>query len=263
MMKFVEHFIVFLLALPPPLSILPSYLVSSLTILFPHKKRPGAHSTVKDSTGRSIAWFESLVDTTLLSKSYGGTPPSITYIEDDTGVTLTSPSSSPSSSPSTTLPYNNYASVSTHPKPRNMLKLLRMISTLRSLFNLSFSSHPPIALCACSILRTSTYHGDFLIVTKRITKGKTGTFNGMWVFPGGHTDLQNNKSEGLLTTASRECSEELGYSVNISPKPLCVYQACLWSRARTYFITFFTGECSQNVMFDKSEVEAHSFPLNS
>ena len=115
-----------------------------------------------------------------------------------------------------------------------------------------------MALCSCALITTEIEGVKHFVITKRKTKDK-GTFNEMWVCPGGHVDLKAGKAESLRDAADRECREELEYSVEIAAEPLGTYQAALWGRNRSYFIVFYEGMAPYNEFFDTEEVEAVCF----
>jgi len=107
----------------------------------------------------------------------------------------------------------------------------------------------PMRLCACVIARMPG-DDDRVVLTQRIRKKKAqgATYNGMFVFPGGHVDLlPSGESETLRAAAMREFKEETGLKLREgSLKPLCTYQADLMRSGprsgRGYFIVFFEGE---------------------
>jgi 8-oxo-dGTP pyrophosphatase MutT (NUDIX family) len=65
------------------------------------------------------------------------------------------------------------------------------------------------------------------LVTQRANKGNTGTYNNIWVFPGGIVE----KGEGLRTAAVRELLEETGITVEErSLCPIALWQAAVIPR---------------------------------
>jgi 8-oxo-dGTP pyrophosphatase MutT (NUDIX family) len=77
--------------------------------------------------------------------------------------------------------------------------------------------------------------GDVL-VTQRVCGG--GVYDGVWVFPGGHTE----RREGLAAAAAREAREEAGVAVDpASLTPLAVWEGAVPARRRQFCVVFFAA----------------------
>jgi len=81
-----------------------------------------------------------------------------------------------------------------------------------------------------------------LLVTQRANRGKSGTYNNIWVFPGGHVD----KEENLRRAAVRELHEETGVIVHERGLcPLALWQAAVVHKMKQYCIVFFEAHIDQ------------------
>eukprot|EP00658_Telonema_sp_P-2_P041243 TRINITY_DN29493_c0_g1_i1.p2 TRINITY_DN29493_c0_g1~~TRINITY_DN29493_c0_g1_i1.p2 ORF type:complete len:255 (+),score=47.17 TRINITY_DN29493_c0_g1_i1:317-1081(+) len=91
-----------------------------------------------------------------------------------------------------------------------------------------------------------------ILITQRATRSG-GTYNGMWVFPGGHVDA-NERS--VAEAAAREVLEETGLQVE-NLKPIGVWQAQQVRQMRQYAMIVFVGEVvgDEAVKLQEEEVE--------
>ncbi len=88
-------------------------------------------------------------------------------------------------------------------------------------FTLELMNHVSVLSSSCTV-------NIFVqLVTQRANKGNTGTYNNIWVFPGGIVE----KGEGLRTAAVRELLEETGITVEErSLCPIALWQAAVIPR---------------------------------
>ena len=77
-----------------------------------------------------------------------------------------------------------------------------------------------VAPAAVVIPLRRTERGEEFLVTQRATR-KGGTYNAMWVFPGGHVDANESS---VKQAAIREVQEETGLVVK-AVTPVAVWQA--------------------------------------
>eukprot|EP01062_Namystynia_karyoxenos_P041849 TRINITY_DN30532_c0_g1_i1.p1 TRINITY_DN30532_c0_g1~~TRINITY_DN30532_c0_g1_i1.p1 ORF type:complete len:328 (+),score=110.77 TRINITY_DN30532_c0_g1_i1:79-984(+) len=98
---------------------------------------------------------------------------------------------------------------------------------------------PPMRL-ACVVVPFACGR-SVAVVTQRAARG--GSFNGMWVFPGGHVDA----GESLEQAAEREVLEEIGLRVDsASLRQLGVYQVMDPRRRRTFAMVIFRADVVAN-----------------
>uniref|UniRef100_A0A7S3PLI9 Nudix hydrolase domain-containing protein n=1 Tax=Aplanochytrium stocchinoi TaxID=215587 RepID=A0A7S3PLI9_9STRA len=81
-------------------------------------------------------------------------------------------------------------------------------------------NHVRLASVILPIIKFAESGKEYLLLTQRVHK-KKGSYNDIWVFPGGHVE----RGERIAEAASREMQEETGLMINPdSLQPLCCWQ---------------------------------------
>ncbi|GBG32739.1 Nucleoside diphosphate-linked moiety X motif 17 [Hondaea fermentalgiana] len=98
----------------------------------------------------------------------------------------------------------------------------------------------PVVRVAAVVIPRVMYEGEpHLIITQRVTRHKGGTYNGLWVFPGGHVEAR----ESLEAGASREFMEETGLSVKPATLKLrACWQEVLPSRELQFLMLVYSAD---------------------
>eukprot|EP00812_Abedinium_dasypus_P003013 NODE_1369_length_1164_cov_228.071235.p1 GENE.NODE_1369_length_1164_cov_228.071235~~NODE_1369_length_1164_cov_228.071235.p1 ORF type:complete len:285 (+),score=80.29 NODE_1369_length_1164_cov_228.071235:137-991(+) len=114
---------------------------------------------------------------------------------------------------------------------------------------------PPMRVAGVVVPRLPWREGEPLLLTRRASRGVAGTFNLMWVFPGGATGA----SEAPIAAAARELKEETGLVVRPEKMRLLgAFQA--ESKFINSLMLIFAGDAEEGpVAFEPKEVSQAAF----
>eukprot|EP00811_Abedinium_folium_P003728 NODE_13429_length_1166_cov_7.640038.p1 GENE.NODE_13429_length_1166_cov_7.640038~~NODE_13429_length_1166_cov_7.640038.p1 ORF type:complete len:352 (-),score=88.42 NODE_13429_length_1166_cov_7.640038:109-1071(-) len=114
---------------------------------------------------------------------------------------------------------------------------------------------PAMRVCGVVVPRLPWLEGKPLLLTRRVMRGIVGTYNLMWVFPGGSAGV----SESPLAAAARELTEETGLFVRPEKmKLLGVYQA--EAKFINSFLMIYAADAEEGpIVMEPTEVAQSAF----
>jgi 8-oxo-dGTP pyrophosphatase MutT (NUDIX family) len=120
---------------------------------------------------------------------------------------------------------------------RALFRLNKMQMTPRKMLGKKF---PPVRLAAVVIPRVKYMGETHLMITQRVHK-KKGTYNDMYVFPGGHVEAGETLAQGAL----REFQEETGLDMELSTmKLVCCWEEVLPAKSLQFLMLVYVGDVS-------------------
>lgn len=100
-------------------------------------------------------------------------------------------------------------------------------------------TYPPVRVAGVVIPRVKYQNESNLIITQRVTRRKGGTYNGLWVFPGGHVEAR----ESLVDGARREFMEETGLILDSSSmKLITCWQEVMPAKSLQFLMLVYSAE---------------------
>jgi 8-oxo-dGTP pyrophosphatase MutT (NUDIX family) len=120
---------------------------------------------------------------------------------------------------------------------RTILRCHSLAMGPRKMLGKKFS---PVRVAAVVIPRVEYKGETHLMITQRVHK-KKGTYNDMYVFPGGHVEAGETLAQGAL----REFQEETGLDMEISTmKLVCCWQEVLPAKGIQFLMLVYSGDVS-------------------